>query len=284
MKAFGLFLLAPILAAPTFVKRANETEDVGYLWSNFWQKDFEIHKSCNDTQVNQLQQAFSEVLILAQHAKDHTLRFGILSDFFVKYFGNATTGEVIGLYDEVISGNKTGILFRCDNIDGNCKNAGWAGHWRGDNATDETVICDLSYTSRQYLAQVCSRGYTVAGSPNNVYWASDLLHRIWHTAKLGHDIVGHYADTYSECLELAEHNSSLATRNSATLRFYALDVYAYDIAVPGKGCTGEPAEKEDSHDHAATSTASTTSADSSTTTSTAVANCHTHSDGQVHCE
>lgn len=58
----------------------------------------------------------------------------------------------------------------------NC-DTGWAGHWRGSNATEETVICDLSFHIRWSLDAMCSRGYTVAGWPTNTYWASDLMHR-----------------------------------------------------------------------------------------------------------
>lgn len=278
------YFVCSALAAPFVLdKRADSV----FTFDLAWDRSFEIHKSCNASQTNQLEQAFDEVKVLAQHAKDHILAYGNLSDFYQKYFGAAPTYEVIGVFESVLTANKTGVLFRCDNIDGNCRFKEWAGHWRGSNATDETVICDYSYTSRLYLSQMCTRGYTVSGSPNTRYWASDLLHRIWHTDKMGEGIVGHYADTYDECLELAEHNASLTTRNSATLRYYALDVYAYDIAVPGVGCT-EVEEEEDvsssSSSAAPTETATETTAETATTTETAEKNCHTHSDGEVHCE
>lgn len=272
-----LLLAAYAVAAPTSSKeeskQSNTTLELS-PWNYQWARDFSVHKTCNLTQAHQLTQAFEETRILAEHAKDHTLRYGNLSEFYQKYFGNAPSGEVVGIFENVVSANKTGIEFRCDDIDGKCKFDGWAGHHRGENGTDETVICDLSYTSRLFLSQVCSRGYTVAGSANNLYWSSDLLHRIWHTDKLGQGVVGHYADTYTDCLELAEKNETLSVRNSASLRYFALDVYAYDIAVPGVGCTGEPKEEEDSH--------SDSHSDSSTSTPSGK-ECHTHSDGEVHC-
>lgn len=94
---------------------------------------------------------------------------------------------------------------------------------------------------------MCSYGYSVAGSPTTAYFASDLIHRLFHTDKVGEGVVGHYADDYPGCLRLAVDNPAEAVRNSATLRYFALDVYAYDIAVPGQGCTGEPLESEDDH-------------------------------------
>ena len=98
---------------------------------------------------------------------------------------------------------------------------------------------------------MCAYGYTVAGSGTTLYWASDLLHRLYHTSKIGEDVIDHYADEYAECLELAVHSPAEAVRNSATLRYFALDAYAYDVALPGEGCTGAPldpaAEQGDAH-------------------------------------
>jgi hypothetical protein len=85
---------------------------------------------------------------------------------------------------------------------------------------------------------MCGYGYTVAGSPPAFYFTSDLLHRLYHTDKMGEGVVEHYAETYQEVLELAKTNSSLAVRNSHTLQYFALDMYAFDIAAPGRGCTG----------------------------------------------
>lgn len=94
---------------------------------------------------------------------------------------------------------------------------------------------------------MCSYGYTVAGSSTTAYFGSDLIHRLYHTDKVGEGVVGHYADDYEDCLQLAMDNPEDAARNSATLRYFALDVYGFDIAVPGQGCTGEPLESEETH-------------------------------------
>lgn len=116
--------------------------------------------------------------------------------------------------------------------------SGWAGHWRGKNGTDETVICDLSYTSRRSLTSMCGRGYTVADSPTNTFWASDLLHRLYHMPAFGYGYIEHYIDDYDDALAYAANGTTTNTHDSDVLQYFALDAYAYDIAVPGTGCTG----------------------------------------------
>ena len=128
----------------------------------------------------------------------------------------------------------------------------------------------MSFTSRWPLAGLCGYGYHVAAEPTTAYFASDLMHRVYHTTKLGQGVVGHYADTYQECLQLAIDSPEEAVRNSATLRYFALDVYAYDIAVPGEGCTGEPGPEEEEDSHGSSSSSTSSAAASSTTSEAAV--------------
>ena len=116
---------------------------------------------------------------------------------------------------------------------------GWGGHWRGENATEETVICPLSYETRKPLDGLCAYGYTVANGALNFYFASDLIHRIFHMPSQGEGVVDHYADDYNECVELALTSPEDTVRNTHTLQYFALDVYAYDIALPGDVCTGK---------------------------------------------
>lgn len=144
----------------------------------------------------------------------------------------------------------------------------WAGHWRGENATLETVICPRSFEVRRPLEAVCGLGYTVAGSPLNTYWATDLLHRIFHVPKISEDTVDHYAEDYEGVIELAETHPNSSVVDSDTLQYFAIDVYAYDIAAPGVGCHGE--EPEHNHASATSMATSATSTTSSTTSMAAV--------------
>ncbi|KAI1457889.1 major allergen Asp F2 [Annulohypoxylon moriforme] len=250
-----------------------------YNWASGATEQYPIHSSCNATERSLLSKGLGDAIKLADHAKRHILRFGNSSDFYTKYFGTAPTAEVIGWYDRIVNADRGGIWFRCDDIDGNCHQEGWGGHWRGENATQETVICRLSYTTRMPLEGLCGYGYSVATGELNFYFGSDLIHRLYHLPAIGEEIVEHYADTYDECLQLAISNPAEAVRNSHTLQYFALDVYAFDIAVPGEGCTGRSPNPESS----ATQSATATSTPEPSSTSTAATECHTHADGTEHC-
>ncbi|KAI2467492.1 major allergen Asp F2 [Annulohypoxylon bovei var. microspora] len=250
-----------------------------YNWAAGATEKYPIHSSCNVTERALLSRGLGDAIKLADHAKQHVLRFGNNSDFYIKYFGTAPTAEVIGWYDKIVSADRGGIWFRCDDIDGNCQQEGWGGHWRGENATQETVICPLSYTTRMPLEGLCGYGYSVASGSLNLYFGSDLIHRLYHLPAIGEGTVEHYADSYNECLQLAIDNPAEAVRNSHTLQYFALDVYAFDIAVPGEGCTGRTLDQVSS---AAQSTTATVTAGPSST-STAATECHTHADGTEHC-
>lgn len=138
---------------------------------------------------------------------------------------------------------------------------GWAGHWRGSNATHETVICPLSYEKRLPLETVCTRGFTVADSPLNTYFAVDLLHRVLHLPLISEDIVSHFSEDYADALQLAQTDPAKSVRDSDALQLFAIDVYAYDIAVPGVGCSGDDVAEE---------IASSIAAEPSTTTTASV--------------
>ncbi|POR35302.1 Putative peptidase family-protein [Tolypocladium paradoxum] len=249
-----------------------------YDWSDGWKTSFTIHPSCNSTLRAQLQQGLDEAVQLAKHAKDHLLRFGNHSEFTQKYFGNGTTATPIGWYERIIAADKTGMLFRCDDPDRNCQTQdSWAGHWRGANATAETVICPLSFHLRRPLSSVCNLGYTVAESKLNTYWATDLMHRILHVPIVSEGIVDHFAADYPEVVALAKSQSQKSGIDSDTLQYFAIDVWAYDIAAPGVGCTGKPPKAE-------TSTKPTPASSSTpSATKSATTECHTHADGALHC-
>ncbi|CAM1510678.1 Fc.00g010130.m01.CDS01 [Cosmosporella sp. VM-42] len=284
----ALLLFYGALASPIAVREESITQTVtatqasstseAYDWSSGWTKNFPIHQSCNSTLRHQLAAGLDETFQLAQHARDHLLHFGNKSEFTQKYFGNGSTSVPIGWYERIINADKTGMLFRCDDPDLNCATQdAWAGHWRGDNATTETVICPLSFEIRRPLSSVCGLGYTVTNSKLNTFWATDLMHRVLHVPTVSEGVVDHFAEDYADVIELAESDSSKSGIDSDTLQYFAIDVWAYDIAAPGVGCTGELEEGEDEP----TATATESSAPSAT--SEAPKECHTHDDGAVHC-
>jgi hypothetical protein len=82
-------------------------------------------------------------------------------------------------------------------------------------------------------------GYNVANSATNLYWASDLFHRLLHVPSVGEGTVEHYSTgKYPAVVAMAKTNSSWSVRDSDTLQYFALEVYAHDVAVPGIGCPG----------------------------------------------
>jgi hypothetical protein len=167
---------------------------------------------------------------------------------------------------------------------------------------------------------MCARGFDVATGRTSSYWAGDLMHRIYHTIPVGEGIVDHHADGYHGCVELAAgENYTLAASNSATLSYFATEVYAFDISIPGEGCLGKPDNEDDGGHGSVPASSSVTESGSSTAieTSTAAAleattttinptriiqttsatssaaatqettaggkECHFHSDGTEHC-
>lgn len=139
----------------------------------------------------------------------------------------------------------------------------WAGHWRGSNATQETVICPRSFHIRRGLESLCNSGYTVSGSPLNTFWGVDLLHRVLHVPQISENVVDHFAENYNEVIELAESEPEKSVKDSDALQYFAVDVYAFDIAAPGVGCSGPQV----AHNHSQSSTSSATYTASAFTTS-----------------
>jgi hypothetical protein len=269
------FFLSKAISAPTVpLPRQNHQEhDHSEAWDASKILNWPIHSSCNASQARLIEHGLEEAVELARHAKQHILLWGNASDIYRKYFGQAQPYEAIGSFDIIVNGDRNGTLFRCDNPDGNCElegeliqnpvkclglihRPGWGGHWRGENATDETVICDLSYQTRRSLVDMCMMGYSVSKSETNTFWASDLMHRLYHMPAIGGDYIDHFTEDYAEVLEAAERSSINSTHDSDVLQYFALEAYAYDIAVPGKGCPGSSSTSGTSTSGQAVSTAS----------------------------
>lgn len=124
---------------------------------------------------------------------------------------------------------------------------------------------------------MCNLGFEVSTSELNVFWATDLMHRALHIPLVSEGVVGHYAEDYAGVLQLAKDEPTKSALDSDALQYFAIEAWAYDIAAPGVGCPGPVPET--------TPTPTPTSSEAPVTqTSSAAENCHTHSDGVVHCE
>ena len=106
----------------------------------------------------------------------------------------------------------------------------------------ETVICAKSFEERRELAQVCALGYNVAESSRLIFWASDMMHRLFHLPTLGYGYIEHFADGYEEIVTASENDNEQITHDTDALQYFALEAYAHDIAVPGEGCPGPALE------------------------------------------
>ncbi|RPA73082.1 zincin, partial [Ascobolus immersus RN42] len=236
---------------------------------------------CSTPQTRQIHRGLLETEELVANALSHLHTHGRSSSIFKKYFGDSPTAEPIGWFSRILYAAKPGALLRCDDPDGNCANdPTWAGHHRGSNATEETVICPPSYTLRLPLSKFCD-GTTVAGNKTNIFWASDLLHRLLHVPGVSEEAVLHYSDGYQEVLDWAASKNEtvrgLRTRNSDGVIYFALEAYAESV-VPGGGCVGEVVGKgevvkvEDKKEDKKDGKVEEEEKD-----------CHSHDDGTVHC-
>lgn len=152
----------------------------------------------------------------------------------------------------------------------------------------ETVICPPSFFLRRPLSTVCAQGYNVREFSRVLFWASDLLHRLFHVPAFGQGYIDHYAEGYDGILEAAEMGSPNATHDSDGLQYFALEAYAFDVVLPGVGCPGPSGMGTTTGTTTATPTATPTMTPTATPTATATAstlpdNCHTHANGDVHC-
>jgi hypothetical protein len=116
---------APTSTVPHLQQRQNMPfQQVASAWDAGAVSVYPIHSSCNATQRAQITAGLNETMLLAEHAKQHVLRWGNTSKLYQKYFGVLPPYEVIGAFDMIVNGDKANVLFRCDNPDGNCQQEG----------------------------------------------------------------------------------------------------------------------------------------------------------------
>ncbi|KAI0999661.1 hypothetical protein K3495_g8537 [Podosphaera aphanis] len=230
-------LAVPHSTSPILPSAVEQKSTAPYDWSAGYVSDFTIHSSCDKLRSLVLQQGLEDAVKLAQHAREHILVQGLKSPIYQKYFGGAPTGQVTGWYDKIASANRDGIVFRCDDPDKKCEtNKQWAGHWRGNNASSETVICEPSFLTRLPLQALCGNGFDVATSKLSQFWGADLIHRLFHV--IGENFIEHYSHGYKEAVLFAQQGKiNQVSRNTDSLIYFAVEAYTFDITAPGKGCT-----------------------------------------------
>ena len=77
-----------------------------------------------------------------------------------------------------------------------------------------------------------------------------------HVPAISEGLVDHYAEDYADALRQAKEEPEKSGMDSDVLQYFAIDAWAYDVAAPGIGCTGEPEEAEEEDKDVPTQTTS----------------------------
>ncbi|OCF30367.1 hypothetical protein I316_08011 [Kwoniella heveanensis BCC8398] len=197
--------------------------------------------SCNTTQLELIGEGLAQVQKLAEHGRDHLRRYGN-DTHFQRWFGLENDPNTLqGLFDRIVSGDKGNVSFTCDDVDNTCNGKyGVIPGYFSSSTPELTVICPTYYLSKTPLDELCTGGKTIASQGSEATDGGWFLHRLLHlpvsSGGLLHDVV----DTAHEAVELAKGvNASQAIHSIHTVQYYALDVYASDILLPGEGCLGD---------------------------------------------
>lgn len=212
-------------------------EQTTYLntWSNI---TFPEVKNCNVTQVKYINKYYQDMLEVLSVARSHLIEYNNDS-VFKHWFGNGNPLTVLGVLDNIASGSKDGVLYRCDDIEGECAShlTTYPGYHRSDeNATGETVLCDLFFTSKKPLEDMCVIGSLIEVGPKK-FAGVDLFHRFLHIESINKGFVGEYTEEFEDVIEYSKSNSSYAVINTDSLLYYITE--AYSVELTGDGCLGE---------------------------------------------
>ncbi|GAA6032235.1 hypothetical protein JCM8097_007137 [Rhodosporidiobolus ruineniae] len=248
---FPTFALAAPAPSEWTYKTALKEFEVPTNWSAGAHKGYSVSSTCTFDERRAIGDGLDEALELAAQARDHLRRYGN-DTIFNAWFGSETDPNLLlGLYDRLVDGDKTGITFRCDDVDDECngKYGIIPGYFRA-TAKDETVVCPTYYLAKPRLEETCVNRWTLANNGSELTQGAWFMHRLLHLPTGSGGRLSDVVDTVGAALELAQGvNHTQAAYSIHTVQYYALDVYAYDILAPGVGCRGDPnaadAQKEE---------------------------------------
>lgn len=229
------------LAAPTIYETNSSVALDEFAFSGVigWSEPVfaEIYHTCNSTNARMINAGLKDSLEVSSYAKKRLLEYGSEDEIYQRWFGDGSIYTVVGVLDWLVESNKDSLLYRCDDIDGQCaEHSNYPGYHRGD-VSGETVICDLFYTSKKPLFNMCYLG-TLADVHPKTYAGIDLLHRYLHIPVMNGDgYIEEYVEELEDILDYAQHNSSYAVRNVDSYLYYIAD--AYSNAVVAGGCLGD---------------------------------------------
>lgn len=194
-------------------------------------------ENCNATQVKMINKYYQDLLEVASVARAHLISDGV-DEAFEHWFGeDGNPLTVLGVIDNIVQGDKTGVLYRCDDIEGSCAShpTTYPGYHRV-NASQETVLCDLFFTSKRPLEEMCVIGNITTVTPKK-FAGIDLFHRFLHIDSINKGFIAEYVEDMDELVYYAENNSSYAVINTDNILYYLAETYALELT-PG-GCLGE---------------------------------------------
>lgn len=203
-----------------------------------WDFDFEgnyfVNGTCSSDNGRLVVSALAQAVNVAEHARKHLLRYRNSSDAFKRYFGTSPAACPLGVYDLISNGDNSDISFTCEDLDNKCNSTSSGFYFHNET---ETVICPAALGDRISNYNICSSGFTIAQYSAARTWAGQFLIQILDTPTIGAGLEER-ANSYREATNLAKVDPEKATKNKMSLIYFALDVWAFDIANPGIGCTG----------------------------------------------
>ncbi|KAG0675808.1 hypothetical protein C6P40_001548 [Pichia californica] len=208
------------------------TDDYLNTWYDITYPSIE---NCNATQTKMINKYYQDLLEVASTVRDHLINEGV-DDTFIHWFGeNGNPVAVLGFIDNIVQGNKDGVLYRCDDIDGTCaKNPTYPGYHRSI-AEQETVICDLFFTSKRPIEDMCVIGNITTVKPKK-FAGIDLFHRFCHLESINKGFIAEYVEDYDQVVDYAENNSSYAVLNVDNMLYYLAETYSLQLT--DGGCLG----------------------------------------------
>ncbi|KAI5478172.1 hypothetical protein MNV49_005339 [Pseudohyphozyma bogoriensis] len=212
-------------------------------WSAGGSNNYTADDSCDITQKRLIGDGLSEALTLLDHARAHLRRFGndtIFTDWFGK---DADPNTALGLYDRLVDGDKSNLVFRCDDVSNLCNSSTYGvipGYFVPTDK-DQTVVCPTYFNKKPELQNMCNQGQTLVKNGSELTQGAWFVHRLLHTPTASGGRLSDVVDTVAEALELAAGvNQTQALYSIHSVQYYALDTYAFDILLPGVGCRGDP--------------------------------------------
>lgn len=235
-------LIVSISASPIVKRETEETSDLyvqgatEYYLDTWSTNTYPQIKNCNATQTKQINKYYQDFIEVSSVARERLLSNGGDDETFKHWFGEGNPLTVLGVIDNVVQGGKDGVLYRCDDIDGSCAEhpTEWPGYHR-ESADQETVLCDLFFTSKHPIEKICSEGDILEIKPKK-YAGIDLFHRFLHLSSISKGFVAEYTEEIEDVVDYATNNASFAVINTDSILYYIAESYSLDLT--GTGCLG----------------------------------------------